>query len=188
MIEEYEILNSNITSLKETSKDDANNQYMTESLIDVIDFDKVKNRYLGIIKFNKSVTPCSNDALYKYPDNENWAFIEFKNGQNIKNYNLYQKIYDSTIIFTDIIQKTVAYTRTNVDYILVYNAPPIEPTLKIKKSSSFDAISEKFLGFAGREIIKFNLDSFEGYIYRRVHTYTIEQFEEMFVNKYSSQI
>ena len=59
---EYEILNSNKSTLKEASRDSANNEYMTESDIEVIDFDEVAKKY----KVLRGITdlPTSNDALF----------------------------------------------------------------------------------------------------------------------------
>ena len=48
-IEEYPILKNHIATLKETSLDDGGSvaAYMTDSQIEVVDFDKVKDDYVG---------------------------------------------------------------------------------------------------------------------------------------------
>ncbi|WP_416487870.1 hypothetical protein [Brachyspira hyodysenteriae] len=78
------ILKDNMYKLKETSEDDSidnNIQYMTESTIEVIDFDKVATDYKEISGINN--IPKSNDALYI--SNDCYYFIEFKNGRLKKN-------------------------------------------------------------------------------------------------------
>ncbi|OEJ14040.1 hypothetical protein BFL38_04715 [Brachyspira hampsonii] len=75
-----DILKNNIDTLKNTSKDFSNKnniQYMTESKINVINFDKVVIEYKN--KYCIENLTKSNDALYI--SNENYYFIEFKNGK-----------------------------------------------------------------------------------------------------------
>lgn len=62
--EDIEIFKNNISSLKDTSRDSDSEVpgYMTDSEIQVINFDKVKESYIR--KMNLTNTPCSNDALY----------------------------------------------------------------------------------------------------------------------------
>ena len=107
-----EIFNRNGATLKETSwdKDGENPGYMTDSEIHVINFDKVKKSYIK--DMGLSCTPCSNDALYIGED-EKAYFIEFKNGlvDNKTVYNIYNKIYDSLLIFNDIIQENISFCR-----------------------------------------------------------------------------
>ncbi|PTY41311.1 hypothetical protein [Brachyspira hampsonii] len=82
------ILKHNIEDLKKTSEDfsDTDNlQYMTESRIKAINFDKVVTKYQQIYGINN--LPKSNDALYI--TDKNYYFIEFKNGilkNNIANF------------------------------------------------------------------------------------------------------
>ena len=71
------IFKDNMTTFKETSydKDGKEPRYMTNSEIQVINFDKVKNWYIKDMFL--SSTPCSNDALYIGKDNKIF-FVEFK--------------------------------------------------------------------------------------------------------------
>ena len=62
------------STLKKTSKDDSNN-YMTNSDLQVIDFDCLKDKYIGKIEFN-GLGVKSNDALFI--KGKNYVFIEFK--------------------------------------------------------------------------------------------------------------
>ncbi|ACN83933.1 hypothetical protein JQ824_13085 [Brachyspira hyodysenteriae] len=78
------ILKEHIYKLKETSEDNSikdSIQYMTESTIEVINFDKVATEYKKISGINN--IPKSNDALYISKDY--YYFIEFKNGRLKKN-------------------------------------------------------------------------------------------------------
>ena len=74
-----EVLRGHICTLKRASGDTTNNEYMCESGLRVINFDKIPDEYAR----GKGWTgvPKSNDALY-IDMNGNWFFIEFKNGKN----------------------------------------------------------------------------------------------------------
>ena len=71
-----ELLN-HITTLKKSSCDEEKREYMCESEMKVINFDKIPKAY------NRgkgwSILPKSNDALYIDVKGQ-WYFIEFKNG------------------------------------------------------------------------------------------------------------
>ena len=72
-----ELLN-HITTLKKSSWDKQKREYMCESKMKVINFDKIPKAY------NRgkgwSILPKSNDALYIDVKGQ-WYFIEFKNGR-----------------------------------------------------------------------------------------------------------
>ena len=77
------ILIDNFTSLKETSYDKTNSEYMTESQFQVVDFDKVKDVYTFKVSGLSSKKLRSNDALVILSEGEKnkFIFIEFKNGK-----------------------------------------------------------------------------------------------------------
>lgn len=89
----YNILENNKSTLKDTSKDNSNNEvlYMTDSLLEVVDFDRVKAEYIRGMRLTD--TPCSSDALYCGNDGKTYL-IEFKNGVMDKwiVYNVQEKI------------------------------------------------------------------------------------------------
>lgn len=116
-IEEFKYLFDCKSKLKETSLNDSGNKYMSESTIDVINFDKVKGKYIGDIKVE--MTPSSNDALLVLADE--LIFIEFKDG-NMKDeiHNVRRKNFESLLILLDIINKTIT------------ELPPIKPHKKIR--------------------------------------------------------
>lgn len=73
----FKIFQNNTSSMKQTSKDDANNEYMTECNKEVVNFDKVVKNYCK----NICVSPVdSNDALIVSENGQTATFIEFKNG------------------------------------------------------------------------------------------------------------
>ena len=92
--EEIKIFKDNLSSFRETSRDTDGQEAgcMTNSEIQVINFDKVKESYISEMKLPN--TPCSNDALYIGKD-EKIFFVEFKNGvmKKEKIYPFAEKIY-----------------------------------------------------------------------------------------------
>lgn len=190
---EYPILKNNLSTLKETSIDNHNKkvteaEFMTESQIKVINFDDVKKDYIKLLHL--SDTPQSNDALY-INSKEYAIFIEFKNGYVLgkEKFSIRKKIYDSMLILTDIIGKGISYTREHLDYILVYNkdknTEEDNSKTKYSKSESRDKIDRTLLGYGNDSFIECGVEIFKGYCFKDVHTYTQEEFESLFVNKYS---
>lgn len=191
-IEEYPILN-HVVTLKRASKDENEDriEYMTESQVGVINFDKVKEAYAREKGLKNH--PKSNDALYIQQGDID-TFIEFKNGymEKRKGPELKEKIYDSLLILTDIIGKNISYTREHLNYILVYNGVKnsdnenINPKTKVQESQSREKISKSVFDCAKGRKIDFGLEKFKGYCFKEVATYTQEEFEQEFVAKISS--
>ena len=176
-LNEYPIFAANKTTLKETSKsapDGKNVTYLTESQMEVVDFDSVKKEYCTPFHLNE--TPYSNDALHM-SDNGELTFVEFKNGA-IDNIVLRRKCFDSLLIFTGIVDRGICYTREHMDYILVYNPE--------KRTISKDKISRDLLKKGGLEFVKGGLGYFKGYCFKNVYTYTPEEFEKEFVRVYDA--
>ncbi len=157
---------------------------MTESTRCVINFDKVKDEYIASLGLSE--TPMSNDALFD--DGKGCiVFVEFKNGfiDNTTIHNLGKKIYDSTIIYTDITSSTISAMRQNVIYILVYNEAEnynnSDPNLvkkmrRVPPSRAFMDFSERIASYALDEIICFKLKKFKNFCFKEVHTYTEAEF------------
>ncbi len=182
-ISKYPILSGHISTLKETSKDnhDGSTVYMTGSDFEVVNFDDVKTEYAAPLRL--SVAPKSNDALLINSDNFA-TFIEFKNGifDRDKEFSVRKKIYDSILILSDIINKNISFTREHLDYILVYNESKNQnPKTTYNPSESRDLIDKTLLGFGNERLIKFGLERFQGYCFKRVYTYTEKEFEDNFV-------
>ncbi len=184
-LSKYSQLN-HFATFKETSLDKHDNgtaSYMTESLKSVINFDAVKDEYIKSLKV--SDVPKSNDALFD-DGYGNIVFVEFKNGymDKTKQFAVRKKIYDSTLIFTDILSIGISYMRKCVEYILVYNKtangknPEIinEKSKYVQYSSSYDSFAKGLSALAEEEYVYFGVKIFENYCFKKVHTYNEEEF------------
>lgn len=170
-----EVLRGHICTLKRASGDTTNNEYMCESGLKVINFDKIPDEYAR----GKGWTgvPKSNDALY-IDMNENWFFIEFKNGKIVKD-DIYRKIYDSLIMLIEWrIIPDFEFVREHIDYILVYNGDKFK---KIPPSQGREQTYGYFMELAQQEEKLFNIDKFEKYLFHKTHTYTKHLFEKYFI-------
>ena len=187
----------NTSTLKQTSKDDNNEEYMTESQIKVINFDSVGgDKYTR--NNNLSIQLKTNDVLFLHND-ERYTFIEFKNGKLLDKSNridikklkdIELKILNSMFVLGDIEGKSLNTLKEITNYILVYNE---EKNLPNEKNSILE-IGNYFVNqgsslsvgentFDKDEIICFGLEKFKGYCFKNVHTYSKEEFEEKFVKK-----
>ena len=176
-----EILKKHICTINRASLDDSRKEPMTESKLKVINFDKIPNEYSRGRGW--AYVPCSNDALYITNERE-WFFIEFKNG-SIEKSGLYRKIYDSLIMLKELgVVPDFQYVRDNFNYILVYNS---EKYPKIQKSESLRENYSYILNLAKTEKRLFEIDKFEGYLFKKTHTYDKEEFDEKFIKQMERQ-
>lgn len=190
-IQEYRnlpIFKNNVSSFKETSydKDSEVPRYMTNSEIQVINFDKVKDCYIRDMFLSN--TPCSNDALYIGKNNKIF-FVEFKNGALEKNkkmiFNIYNKIYDSLLIFNDIVHENISFCRENLYFILVYNESKnlYEKHGAKQEDSSKTMISKYIHKKAKKKYIRFGLERYEKIYFKEIFTYTESEFENVFLSQ-----
>lgn len=178
----FAIFRDNRKSLKELSSDtsDKNNiQYMTESQRQATDFDLVKRLYLNSL-YHSEDDAQSVDALTQTEDTV--IFIEFKNGA-VHASDIKTKVRDSLLMYCDITKNTIANTRADSVLVLVYNLEKNPRPNQLKKGEpptwrSQVAISRYFAKKGNRELIRFDLERFEGLCFREVHTYTKEEFEQ----------
>lgn len=84
-----------------------------------------------------------------------------------------------------------------MNYILVYNktkyleAGPTRQTTEgfkrqkreVGKSSHRDVLYKTVRRLANEEFILFGLDQFKNYLFKNIYTYTVEEFEENFINQ-----
>ena len=176
-----------MTTFKETSydKDGKEPGYMTNSEIQVINFDKVKDCYIKDMSLTGK--PCSNDALY-IGKNSKIFFVEFKNGNLEKNkqkiFNVYNKIYDSLLIFNDIVHQNISFCRENLYFILVYNeSKNCSEERETKQEDSPKAmISKRIHNKAKKKFVRFGLEKFEKIYFKEVFTYTESEFENLFLS------
>ncbi len=197
MIKKMDLKIYNTSTLKQTSKDDNNEEYMTESTIKVINFDNV-----GGDKYSKNnrlnIQLKTNDVLFLH-NNKKYTFIEFKNGKLLDKTNkidikklkdIELKILNSLFVLGDIEEKSLSSLKEITDYVLVYNEEKNTPN----ERNSISEIGNYFINQGNissektktekEEIICFGLEKFKGYCFKNVHTYSKEEFEEKFVKKY----
>lgn len=173
---DFEIFKKHQKPLRELSKDDScsNVCYMTDCEEKALDFDEIKNEYsdkLGISQYPKSV-----DAIL--PVRDRLLFIEFKNGclKQEKN-NIRVKLWESLIIFCDILNCTISSIRQKSDFILVYNEKK-NPS----KIPSFDKINESIAKLAKERIVRFGFEQFKTLYFRDVFTLTEREFSQYLNN------
>ena len=190
----------NTSTLKQTSKDDNNEEYMTESTIRVINFDSIGgDKYSKNNKLNIQLK--TNDVLFLHNDKK-YTFIEFKNGKLLDKTNkidikklkdIELKILNSLFVLGDIEEKSLSSLKEITDYILVYNEEKNTPN----ERNSISEIGNYFINQGNissektkterEEIICFGLEKFKGYCFKNIHTYSKEEFEEKFVKKYEER-
>ena len=200
MTKKMELKIYNTSTLKQTSKDDNNEEYMTESTIRVINFDSIGgDKYSKNNKLNIQLK--TNDVLFLHNDKK-YTFIEFKNGKLVDKTNkidikklkdIELKILNSLFVLGDIEEKSLSSLKEITDYILVYNEEKNTPN----ERNSISEIGNYFINQGNissektkterEEIICFGLEKFKDYCFKNVHTYSKEEFEEKFVKKYEKR-
>lgn len=184
--ESYRILQDNRESLKETSKDDSDPsdiKYMTSSEKLVVNFDLVKRYYVNALGRSEN-TITSVDAIV--PLENRILFVEFKNGE-VNNRNVKDKLRDSLLVFLDIIEKNINFSRENIDLVVVYNLernpfPRKKQKGELQETPSRVAIADYVMEKAQEEFIRFDLERYKRIYFRDVHTYSKEQFDEYWEN------
>ncbi len=188
-INSFPIFEDSKDTLKNTSYDLINKEYMVENEMEVIDFDKVKVKYGRDNNIHESIK--SVDAMLG--TSSDLIFIEFKNGKITKDGKLDSKIrkdiiekfYDSILIFGDITNKTVTFTRKNGIFILVYNEDKLDSKTKgeITSSKAVKNFSDNSMKNAKKEIILFGLEQIQKKMhFKNIHTYNKKEFEK-FLNE-----
>ena len=181
-LELYSILWDNRESLRETSKDDSDPndiQYMTSSETEVVNFDLVKRCYVNGFGLSEDAI-TSVDAIV--PLEDRILFVEFKNGK-VNNRNIKDKARDSLLVFLEIIGKNIAFSRSNIDFVVVYNLEKNPLPRQVQKGQLQDtpsrvSIADHFMGKAPKEFICFDLERYERLYFRNIHTYSKKRFEE----------
>ena len=182
-INNYKFFKNNLSTLKEISKDDSETivEYMTESILPVVNFDGVKTEYLKSFHLSDELAK-SCDGLLCFNDKD--IFIEFKNGKNIKPPEIAIKIKESLLLLTAIITPDEIFEIKNKGaFILVYNKnknPITKQEIKqkgIQESPSRDFLIRYSLNIGGKEFIRYGLEKFDKF-FNEVHTYCQEDFEK----------
>lgn len=175
-IEDYPIFSDHRDTLKEMSKDTSLDQpqYMTERTEEAVNFDLVKRAYTNHLGLSEE-TASSCDSLAFLPAGS--VFIEFKNGK-VKPADVKTKIRDSLLIYGGIAGQSISDTRTQMEFVLVYNGEK-----NPDKSRSRTAIIAHLANKADTEHILFDLERFQTLYFMAVHTYTPEEFEKYLTEK-----
>ena len=171
-------LAENKTSMKEASLDFETKTYMTDSELEVINFDLVKRSYTNNLQLSENVV-TSVDCIMCWRDHI--IFIEFKNGK-VNNRNVKDKARDSLMIFLDLINKNLSFSRKNIELMIVYNIEknPLPNQVKkgkMQESPSRIDIGGYFMSKAGGELIRFDLEQYKKIYFKNVRTYSKETFE-----------
>lgn len=184
---------SNLFSdFSKTSYDDNNKEIFIDSNDRCIDFDKVKEYY-----FKKHNTKhktiherknhgdkyiymreySSNDAVKVFNGMD--YFIEFKNQDKPKMSKIYGKIKDSLLIYMDIFDENLSYTRENLGYILVYNPKKdINDKSGLGQYKEYDKLQDKIKYLAKERVDKFGLKSnLEEFYFKDVIVLSKDEFE-----------
>lgn len=174
----YPLFSAHRTTLKKASCDDGSGvkKYMTNSLLEVVAFDKIKNDYFKKCKLAEK--PESNDALLE-DDKGNYVFVEFKNGFIGKKivFELQKKIYDSVFMFSGVTSLGIPALRESLNYILVYNDKAncgnedkvLQEKYKntVPSSPSFDRIGKTTAKWANKEYICFGLSFLRDFVLKK---------------------
>lgn len=195
IFKENNIFKENKKSLCEVSLDDSdknNPVYMVGIDEDiskdiVIDFDDVKTAFCK--KFHKSYKAFkSADALLYSEVKNKLIFVEFKNG---KVKEVKEKLKDSLLIFSNIVDVDLKFCRKYLEYIVVYNYEKNKQYVKQEKDkcrkeeqNKSQSFSEEYMeGFvkslfrlAKDEIILWDLKLMKDICVSEVHTYTVDEF------------
>ena len=175
-LDQFQLFADHKITLMEASKDDSgiDDCYMTDSKIEVTDFDMVKRHYANKLYCSEECA-ASVDALLSVGDTV--AFIEFKNGK-VNNRNVKDKLRDSLLIFLDVTGKTISYTRENAELIVVYNPDKNGSRTKqddreMSGGKSRIDIGKHFMKKAKEELVLFDIGKYAPIYYKKVHTYSM---------------
>lgn len=92
---------------------------------------------------------------------------------------IYRKLYDSIIMLMELnIIPDFDFLRTRTQYILVYNS---DKCPCVPKSEALGSIYGHHLKQADSEIKMFEIWKLEKYLFKEIHTYTKELFDERFI-------
>ena len=156
----------------------------------VIDFDSVKTAFCKRFHKSNEVFKSADALLYSEVKNK-LIFVEFKNG-NVKNVkNLKEKLKDSLLVFSNIVDVDLKFCRKYLEYIVVYNYEKKKPSVEQKKvkyrkeeqnksqspsKEYVEGIAKPLFKLAKDEIILWDLEIMKDICVSDVHTYTVDEF------------
>jgi hypothetical protein len=147
--------------------------FMTSSQKRVVNFDRFKESVA--VRHAVAKIPASCDALYMHAEDK-WFLIEFKNGKidQEKIFQIRGKIFQSLLLLTEKIDKTIRFTRENLNFILVYN----ESIARIDVGNSLSRLA------GNGKFIPFGLEGLQKLYFKDVYVWTKEEFDSNFVKQY----
>ncbi len=184
-------------TLKQTSLDNSQivdgkriKQYLTESTVDSANFDSFKN------KFCRQFSPAlqnirSVDALIS--SNQGCCLVEFKNGY-FDISQLHSKIFDSFIMYCEVMNVTASQTRECLDFVLVYNREKFR-TEKVESnglkdtvpfSISYEKMKNNLGNLAKKTITDLGLEKYRTFCFRNVYTFDKEEFNDFLEKNYNN--
>jgi hypothetical protein len=172
------MLSSYGETLEKTSEDvhkPPEERYMTSCKKLVVNIDKFKNDFVKNMGLH--TIPLSCDALCMVSPEE-FFLIEFKNGviDDLKNYEVKVKIFETLLILTEKLGRTIQFTRENMTFVLVYNEEAMHKFYIHRKVFSHTSNFKVAMGLA----------RFEKIYFKTVNVYSKTEFEANFVSRYCS--
>ena len=165
-------------TLKKTSEDDSKTPcvYLTKCKTSVINFDEVKKVYLknrGLLEGDS----MSVDALYKLPSDV-LCMVEFKNG-DFTSAEIIEKAMSSVLIFNDITNTNIKFTRENMVFVLVYNSA-------VKKVNHRQLVANRKANLSKKKYSFFGLEHLNGLCFKDVEEIDKSEFDSTkYVNSIS---
>lgn len=213
-----ELLNKDIfienrSCMKNVSKDDTNDEFMTDIDRDfddkiVIDFDNVKYNFVENIGVKSGCLKSVDSILYS-EKLDKIIFIEFKNGKieiperstsNSRRKREYRKIQienaklkldtirtkvkDSILICSEILNKSPEFFRENCNFILVYNESRNKCIMPDGlENNDFNHLASMISDFSQENFHQFNMGILEKICVNEVQTLNVQQFNSYYLDK-----
>jgi len=197
-IEKNDLFENSKSTLRKTSMDGPGGsnakQYMSESDLEVYDFDKIKRKHTGALHVSH---PKSSDAFYINKTQSEMFLIEFKNGRLGKigqcdsckrefygKREVWIKIFDSLLILAELLSISISDARNKLGYILVYN----DDKNPLSEEGT-EAIGKYVIGDRGEDkFVVFGLGRFEKLYFKSVHTVTKDEFKKNFSDNWEKEL
>lgn len=179
-------------TLRELSFDKSNQEYLCNSEVMAVDFDKVKELYMNSFKLVNTQL-CSVDAMFGSAllvgseiAEPCLYFVEFKNGVVNKKEveGVINKIKDSVYIYLDELEQTPSYLRNNAEFILVYNKEKNENLTTRARNS----IGSSITGNSNtRHMRRFGYSACNGLYLKKFHTMNEDEFDRFLLESKFTQ-
>lgn len=175
---------NHFTTLKDSSYDDSNSQYMTEHQFEVWKIDDYNSDFQKEI--GSSCCLCGVDACFEKDDL--LYLVEFKNGclSYKEIYKILEKMYDSALVIQSKLDLSIDVLQKKVKFVLVYNYQKNRSKElctfddgTIEKTRMRNRLREKgFVQVKDRDLIAFGLKKLEMYLFNEVNAIPDSWFDE----------